>query len=237
MVRRPADLAGRIAPALGGQPLSLVLDGVAGSNLADLVGSLRDGGTVVSYSSQTGESPVLPLPDLIYRRVSLRSFYIVEWEPSSTRRTSQWRSVVRTAHWYTCTTRTDERGYEDALETAEHVHGMRVESFREPSAGTRHRDGLQAPRHDARLRRLMIAHRYSRYPDPRPDLRGNRRNPRHQRAPTRKRKRRQKRSRNSNTRVRRGALGIALNRVPPGPTHRAEAPRARRFEQERHFGT
>jgi NADPH:quinone reductase-like Zn-dependent oxidoreductase len=80
------DLAGRIASALGSQPLSLVLDGVGGSKPAELVGSLRDGGTVVSYSSQTGESPVLPLPDLIYRGVSLRSFYIVEWVTTASRK-------------------------------------------------------------------------------------------------------------------------------------------------------
>jgi NADPH:quinone reductase-like Zn-dependent oxidoreductase len=76
----------RIASALGGERLSLVLDGVGGNNATELVGALRNGGTVVSYSSQTGESPVLPLPDLIYRGISLRGFYIVEWVKSSPRK-------------------------------------------------------------------------------------------------------------------------------------------------------
>ena len=41
--------------------------------------ALESGGTVVSYSSQTGEAPTLPLGDLIYRNISLRSFFIVNW--------------------------------------------------------------------------------------------------------------------------------------------------------------
>jgi NADPH:quinone reductase-like Zn-dependent oxidoreductase len=73
------DLAARIADALGDARLRLVLDGVGGSKVADLVGSIESGGTVVSYSSQTGEAPVLPLADLIYRDISLRSFFIVNW--------------------------------------------------------------------------------------------------------------------------------------------------------------
>jgi NADPH:quinone reductase-like Zn-dependent oxidoreductase len=73
------DLGQRIAEALGEARLRLVLDGVGGSKAGELVGSLESGGTVVSYSSQTGEAPVLPLGDLIYRGISLRSFFIVNW--------------------------------------------------------------------------------------------------------------------------------------------------------------
>jgi NADPH:quinone reductase-like Zn-dependent oxidoreductase len=80
------DLEERIAAALGGERLSLVVDGVGGNGAAELVGALRDGGTVVSYSSQTGEPPVLALPDLIYRGISLRGFYIVEWVKTAPRK-------------------------------------------------------------------------------------------------------------------------------------------------------
>ena len=80
------DLAEQIGSALGGERLSLVLDGVGGNSSAELVGALENGGTVVSYSSQTGESPVLSLPDLIYRGISLRSFYIVEWVKTAPRK-------------------------------------------------------------------------------------------------------------------------------------------------------
>jgi NADPH:quinone reductase-like Zn-dependent oxidoreductase len=73
------DLGERVAQALGDTRLRLLIDGVGGSKAGELVGALESGGTVVSYSSQTGESPILPLGDLIYRNVSLRSFFIVNW--------------------------------------------------------------------------------------------------------------------------------------------------------------
>jgi len=73
------DLGDRVAKALGSTRLRLLLDGVGGSKAGELVGALESGGTVVSYSSQTGEAPILPLGDLIYRNISLRSFFIVNW--------------------------------------------------------------------------------------------------------------------------------------------------------------
>jgi NADPH:quinone reductase-like Zn-dependent oxidoreductase len=73
------DLGQRVAEALGGTRLRLLIDGVGGSKAGELVGAVESGGTVVSYSSQTGEAPVLPLGDLIYRNISLRSFFIVNW--------------------------------------------------------------------------------------------------------------------------------------------------------------
>jgi NADPH:quinone reductase-like Zn-dependent oxidoreductase len=68
-----------VAQALGDSRLRLILDGVGGSKAGDLVGALESGGTVVAYSSQTGEPPVLPVGDLIYRDISLRSFFIINW--------------------------------------------------------------------------------------------------------------------------------------------------------------
>jgi len=79
------DLPERIAEALGGRRLKLAFDGVGGAEVGKLTGALEDGGTVVSYSSQTGESPVLPLADLIYRGISLRSFFVVGWLRHTTR--------------------------------------------------------------------------------------------------------------------------------------------------------
>ena len=73
------DLSNRVAQALGDSRLRLVLDGVGGSKAGDLVGVLESGGTVVAYSSQTGEPPALPVGDLIYRDISLRSFFIANW--------------------------------------------------------------------------------------------------------------------------------------------------------------
>jgi hypothetical protein len=44
--------------------------------LAKLTPLVEDGGTVVAFVA-TGQAPVLPLPDLIYRGISLRSFFIL----------------------------------------------------------------------------------------------------------------------------------------------------------------
>jgi NADPH:quinone reductase-like Zn-dependent oxidoreductase len=74
------DLAERVGKALDGKQLRLLLDGVGSSDLLGaLVPSVEAGGTVVAFSSATGQSPSLPLPDLIYRGVSLRSFFILNW--------------------------------------------------------------------------------------------------------------------------------------------------------------
>jgi NADPH:quinone reductase-like Zn-dependent oxidoreductase len=81
------NLPERIAEALGGSTLKLVLDGVGGAKTGDLTGALEAEGTVVSYSSQTGESPILPLPDLIYRGIKLRSYFVVRWVKDTPRET------------------------------------------------------------------------------------------------------------------------------------------------------
>jgi NADPH:quinone reductase-like Zn-dependent oxidoreductase len=40
---------------------------------------VEDGGSVIAFAAVTGQAPALPLPDLIYRGVSLRGFYILNW--------------------------------------------------------------------------------------------------------------------------------------------------------------
>ncbi|SNT10246.1 NADPH:quinone reductase [Streptosporangium subroseum] len=73
------DLGERIAEALGGARLRLVLDGAGGTTPGALAGALEFGGTVVSYSSTTGESSPLSLGDLIYREITLRGFWLINW--------------------------------------------------------------------------------------------------------------------------------------------------------------
>jgi NADPH:quinone reductase-like Zn-dependent oxidoreductase len=73
------DLAEGIAKALGGAQLRLVLDGASGSTPGVLAAALEFGGTVVSYSSATGEAPVLPLGSLVFGEVVLRGFWVVNW--------------------------------------------------------------------------------------------------------------------------------------------------------------
>lgn len=72
------DLTGRILAALGDQRLRAFFDG-GSPDLSHLVPAVADGGTVIAYSAVTGRPPTIPLADLIYRGVSLRSFYILRW--------------------------------------------------------------------------------------------------------------------------------------------------------------
>ena len=75
-----ADLGQRVGQALGEAKLRVLFEGTGDpEQTAQLVSAVEDGGTVVAFSSVTGQSPVVPLADLIYRGVSLRSFFILSW--------------------------------------------------------------------------------------------------------------------------------------------------------------
>ena len=75
-----ADLGQRVGQALGEAKLRVLFEGTGDpGQTAQLVSAVEDGGTVVAFSSVTGQSPVVPLADLIYRGVSLRSFFILSW--------------------------------------------------------------------------------------------------------------------------------------------------------------
>jgi NADPH:quinone reductase-like Zn-dependent oxidoreductase len=74
------NLGDRVAEALDGAQLRLLLEGTGSTEqVAELVRSVEEGGGVVTFSSATGGSPALPLGDLIYRGISLRAFYILNW--------------------------------------------------------------------------------------------------------------------------------------------------------------
>ncbi len=79
-------LGDRIAKALGGAQLRLALDGTGhAEQIAALVQSLEAGGTVVAYSAATGQAPVVPLPDLLFRGIQLRGFFILNWIRNTSR--------------------------------------------------------------------------------------------------------------------------------------------------------
>jgi NADPH:quinone reductase-like Zn-dependent oxidoreductase len=73
------NLGDRAAEALAGTRLRLLLDGTGGPQVGELVPSIEDGGSVVSYSSMTGQAPTLPLGDFIFRGISLSSFFMPIW--------------------------------------------------------------------------------------------------------------------------------------------------------------
>jgi NADPH:quinone reductase-like Zn-dependent oxidoreductase len=74
------DLGDRVAKALDGTQLRMLLEGTSDpAQIAALVGSVEAGGSVVVFAAATGQSPALPLGDFIYRGISLRSFFILNW--------------------------------------------------------------------------------------------------------------------------------------------------------------
>jgi NADPH:quinone reductase-like Zn-dependent oxidoreductase len=78
------DLAERIKAELGGQQLKLVLDGAGDATVGALASALEFEGTVVSYSSVTGQPVPVGLGDSIYRQLKLRGIWIVNWLQNST---------------------------------------------------------------------------------------------------------------------------------------------------------
>ncbi|MEV4756032.1 zinc-dependent alcohol dehydrogenase family protein [Micromonospora sp. NPDC049559] len=73
-------LGDRAAAALDDRRLRLLLDGTGGpQHVGELVRLVEDGGSVVTFGAITGQAPVLPLGDFIYRSISLRSFFILSW--------------------------------------------------------------------------------------------------------------------------------------------------------------
>ncbi|NEA35233.1 zinc-dependent alcohol dehydrogenase family protein [Streptomyces sp. SID13031] len=78
------DLAERIKQELGGQEFKLVLDGTGDATVGALAQALEFEGTVVSYSSVTGQAPQVGLGDSIYRQVKLRGLWMVNWLQNST---------------------------------------------------------------------------------------------------------------------------------------------------------
>lgn len=75
----------RIADALGGRQLSLVLDPVGGPVSAVLAGFVKFGGAVVSYGLLSGLPTTVPVPDLVYREVTLHGFWLMNWMRHATR--------------------------------------------------------------------------------------------------------------------------------------------------------
>lgn len=73
-------LGERAVKALDGAQLRLLLEGTGDSaQVAELAPAVEPGGSVVVFAAATGQSPAVPLPDLIYRGISLRAFFILNW--------------------------------------------------------------------------------------------------------------------------------------------------------------
>lgn len=72
-------LSARVAEALCGRRLDLVLDGEGGETVGELARSLKFGGTVVAYSPVISQPPVIAPADLIYRELNIVGWWLVNW--------------------------------------------------------------------------------------------------------------------------------------------------------------
>jgi trans-2-enoyl-CoA reductase len=70
------DLAERVRAAVGGSPIRLALDAVAGHAAGRLAACVADGGTVCNYGALTGEDVVVGYSDLIFRGVGVAGFLL-----------------------------------------------------------------------------------------------------------------------------------------------------------------
>ncbi len=80
------DLRAQLEQALGDKRISLLLDAVAGDVITELSSWLVDGGTLVSYGGMSGDPVVVSPPDLIFRDVHVRGFWLKHWLETTPRR-------------------------------------------------------------------------------------------------------------------------------------------------------
>lgn len=73
------DLSARVAAAVGGQPVRLALDAVAGGATGRLVGCLAYGGTLVVYGLLSSPECMVPAGELVFRDIALRGYWFTPW--------------------------------------------------------------------------------------------------------------------------------------------------------------
>jgi NADPH:quinone reductase-like Zn-dependent oxidoreductase len=70
----------RVTEGLRGAKLRVLFEGTGDpGHISQVVTVVEDGGSVITFASVTGQVPALPLADLIYRGISLRGFFILNW--------------------------------------------------------------------------------------------------------------------------------------------------------------
>ncbi|HYI00929.1 zinc-dependent alcohol dehydrogenase family protein [Hyalangium sp.] len=78
-------LTERVREATGGAPVRLAIDAVGGSAALRLGEAVSDSGTVVHYGCMSGKAPSLSPTALIFRNVTLRGFWLVQWLNAASR--------------------------------------------------------------------------------------------------------------------------------------------------------
>jgi NADPH:quinone reductase-like Zn-dependent oxidoreductase len=74
-----ADLTERAAEAIGDAPLELILDAVAGEQVAQLTSLLKVGGQIVSYTARSRQPLNIPVLDLIFRGLNVHGYWLNLW--------------------------------------------------------------------------------------------------------------------------------------------------------------
>lgn len=73
------DLTERVRAAVGGDPIGLAFDAVAGEGTAKLGRCLANGGTIVTYGLLSSPSCQIDASDLVFRDISLRGYWFTQW--------------------------------------------------------------------------------------------------------------------------------------------------------------
>jgi NADPH:quinone reductase-like Zn-dependent oxidoreductase len=77
------DLAQRVAAETGNAPIRLALDGVGGASSENLMNSLSEGGTLVSYGGTSRQPMAVQPGSLIFRKQTVRGFWLRYWYQSA----------------------------------------------------------------------------------------------------------------------------------------------------------
>ena len=73
------DLPAAVAAAVGGQPVRLGLDAVAGTASGRLARCLAPGGTLVVYGLLSSSDCTVPAAELVFRDIALRGYWFTPW--------------------------------------------------------------------------------------------------------------------------------------------------------------
>jgi NADPH:quinone reductase-like Zn-dependent oxidoreductase len=88
-----AGVAARVAEATGNANIALGLEGIGGEAALSVAGSVAPGGTVVVYSSITGQPNFFSAIDIVFRNVTIRGLWI---ENPAVHQSPQFQEAIKT---------------------------------------------------------------------------------------------------------------------------------------------
>ncbi|MEH3154048.1 MAG: zinc-dependent alcohol dehydrogenase family protein [Gordonia paraffinivorans] len=76
------DVVRRVREILGSDRADLIIDGVGGETTTALAGCLSTGGSVISYTSRSGNPVTVGIADLVFRGLTVHGFWLRNWQAS-----------------------------------------------------------------------------------------------------------------------------------------------------------